>query len=166
MPQLAWVDLALLGVLALSALLGLCRGLIFEVMSLAGWVVAYVAAQAYAPLVAGHLPVGTEGSAARMASAYFVTFVAVLLAWALLAKLVRMAVAATPLTVPDRLLGGVFGVLRGLVLLLAVVTVVSFTPAVRSTPWMGSTGAAWLAVLLQGIKPMLPEEVSRHLPAG
>jgi len=50
-------------------------------------------------------------------------------------------------------------------LLLAVSTVVAFTPAARSQPWRESQGAAWLGAALQGLKPMLPDDVSRRLPA-
>ncbi|MDH4060206.1 MAG: CvpA family protein, partial [Aquincola sp.] len=59
----------------------------------------------------------------------------------------------------------VFGLARGGVLLLAVATVVALTPAVRSPAWQHSQGAAWLGALLAGLKPALPEAVSRHLPA-
>ena len=104
----------------MSAVVGVWRGLVFELMSLFGWVVAYVAAQAFSPQVGAYIPLGTPGSAMHQAFAFFATFVGSLLVWALLARLVRMAIQATPLTVPDRLLGGGFGLLRGLVVLLAV----------------------------------------------
>jgi len=164
MDTLGTVDLILLGVLAVSAVVGVWRGLVFELMSLFGWVVAYVAAQAFSPQVGAYIPVGTPGSAMHQAAAFLATFVGALLIWALLARLVRMAIQATPLTLPDRLLGGGFGLLRGLVLLLAVATLVAFTPAARSPGWTESRGAGLLGLLLQGLKPMLPAEVSRHLP--
>ncbi|WP_088280588.1 CvpA family protein [Ideonella sp. A 288] len=167
MPTAApgWVDLLLGATLALSVVVGLWRGLVFELMSLVGWVVAYIAAQAYSPQLGAYLPIGSQGSALYQAAAFALTFIAALVAWVLLAKLVRMAIQATPLTVADRMLGGAFGLLRGLVVLLAVATLIAFTPAVRSEPWRQSQGASWLGTLLQGLKPVLPAEVSRHLPA-
>ncbi len=165
LAELGWIDLSLLAVLALSVVVGLWRGLAFELMSLVGWVVAYVAAQAGSPLLAPHLPVGTPGSALQQGAALALTFLAVLLAWAILARGVRLLVHATPLTLIDRVLGAGFGLLRGAVLLLAVSTVVALTPAARSQPWQESHGAAWLGAALQALKPVLPEEVSRHLPA-
>jgi membrane protein required for colicin V production len=165
MADIAWVDAVMLGIVALSALVGLWRGLVFELMSLAGWVVAYVVAQACAADVAGYLAVGAAGSALRHAVAFGLTFVAALVVWALLARLVRMAVQATPLTLPDRALGAGFGLLRGLVVLLAIATVVAFTPAVRSSAWAESRAAHWLGALLQGLKPLLPDDLARHLPA-
>lgn len=165
MDGLGWVDALLAGVLLLSTLIGLWRGLVFEVMSLLGWLVAYVSAQAFSSQVGLYVPIGSPGSALHQAVAFALTFIATLLAWALLAKLVRMAVQATPLTFVDRLLGAVFGLLRGSVVLLAVATVVAFTPAVRSPAWVGSQGASWLGSLLMALKPMLPDDVARHLPA-
>lgn len=163
-PGLGWVDLVFLAALALSVLVGLWRGLVFELMSLLGWVVAYVAAPILAPQLSPHLPVGAPGTALPQAVAYGLSFLGVLLAWALLARLVRLLVHATPLTVVDRLLGAGFGLMRGAVLLLAVGTLVSLTPAVRTLPWQQSRVAAVLAVALQGLKPVLPAELAKHLP--
>lgn len=165
MATLGWVDAILLAVLALSVIAGLWRGLVFELMSLVGWVVAYIAAQAFSPQVGAWVPVGSAGSALHQGAAFAVTFIAALVVWVLLAKLVRMAIHATPLTLADRVLGGGFGMLRGVVVLLVAATLLAFTPAVRSPAWVESRGAAWLATLLQGLKPVLPVEVARHLPA-
>jgi membrane protein required for colicin V production len=165
MNTIGWVDWVLLAVLLASVLVGLVRGLVFEVLSLLGWVAAYIVAQVASPLVAPHLPVGAPGSALNQGAAFAITFVLALIVWMLLARLARLLIHATPLTLIDRTLGGVFGLVRALVLLLAVATVVSFTPAVRAAPWQASHGAAWLGVMLAGLKPVLPPAVARHLPA-
>ncbi len=166
LPAFGWVDWALLAMLALSVVVGLWRGLVFEVLSLIGWVVAFVAAQALAPAVAAHVPIGVAGSAINHGVAFFATFVLALIIWALASRLVRLLIHATPLQPVDRVLGGVFGLARGAVLLLAVATVVMLSPAQRSTAWQQSRGAAWLATALQGLKPMLPDVVARQLPSA
>jgi membrane protein required for colicin V production len=163
--SLGWVDLTLLAVLALSILVGLLRGLVFEVLSLIGWVVAYFAAQWLGPEVAPFVPIGSPGSALNHGAAFALTFVAALIVWGLAARLVRLLISTTPLSVPDRVLGAGFGALRGMVLLLAVATVVALTPAVRSPAWRTSQAAAWLDLMLQELKPVLPDEVAQHLPA-
>ena len=165
MDTIGWVDWVLLAVLLASVIVGLVRGLVFEVLSLLGWVAAYVAAQMFSSELAPHLPVGAPGSALNQGASFAITFVLALIVWMLLARLVRLIVHATPLTLVDRTLGGVFGLVRALVLLLAVTTVVSFTPAVRASSWQASHGAAWLGVLLSGLKPVLPQAVARHLQA-
>lgn len=154
----------MLGVLLLSAAVGLWRGLVFEVLSLAGWVAAFIAAQAFAPAAATGLPIGTPGGALNQGAAFVLVFLAALIVWALASKLLRMLIHATPLQVVDRVLGGGFGLLRGLVLLLAVTTAVTLTPAARSSAWQQSHGAEGLTAILQGLKPVLPEALAQHLP--
>jgi membrane protein required for colicin V production len=163
MAGVSWVDWALLGVLLLSVLIGLFRGLVFELMSLAGWIVAYVCAVWFAADAALYFPLGTPGSALNHSAALLACFVGALIVWGLLSRLVRMAIAATPLTVPDRILGAAFGALRGLVLLLALATVVALTPAAQSPSWKQSVGAQWLALTVQGIKPLLPPALAQWL---
>lgn len=157
MAALGWVDLFMLAVVAVSVLLGLWRGFVFEVLMLLGWVAGYFAARWFAPDLAPHLPMGTPGSGVNLAAAFALCFVGAVILWGLGAKLIRLMLHATPLSVPDRLLGGVFGVLRGAVLLMALATVVGFTPAGRSAAWQASVGARWLGEAMAVIKPLLPE---------
>jgi membrane protein required for colicin V production len=165
LPALSWIDWTLLGVLALSILVGVVRGFVFECLSLAGWVVAWFGAQWAAPQLAPHVPAGAPGSALNLGLSFALAFIAALVVWGLLAKLIRMLIHATPLSIPDRLLGGGFGVLRGGVLLLAVATVVAVTPAAQSTGWRTSQGARWLGQTLHVLKPLLPARAARLLPA-
>ena len=160
------VDIAMLTVLALSMLVGLVRGLVFEVLSLAGWLVAYFAAQWFGAELAPYLPIGEPGSMARLLAAMVIVFVGALIAWTLLARLVRLLLHATPLSLIDRVGGGAFGVLRGAVLLLALSTVVQITPAAQSEFWQASVGAAWLQAAVRVIRPLLPAEMGRWLPVA
>lgn len=153
-PALSWLDWTLLAVLLLSVVVGLVRGFVFECLSLAGWVAAWFAAQWGAPLLAPHLP-GSAGYALNQGLAFAVTFMAALIIWSLLARLIRMLIHATPLSLPDRLLGAVFGLLRGSVLLLVVATVVAYTPASQSQGWHASQGVRWLNAALATLKPLL-----------
>lgn len=162
---LNWLDWTLLALLVVSVVVGMVRGFVFEALSLAGWVVAWFAAQWVAPVVAPQLPLGAPGSALNLGLAFAGSFLLALVVWSLLARLVRMLIHATPLSLPDRLLGGVFGALRGGVLLLALSSVVSMTPAAQSTVWRQAQGARWLTQALQGLKPLLPASAAGLLPA-
>lgn len=160
------VDLGMLAVLALSVIFGLVRGLIFEVMALAGWVVAYFVAQWFSPDVARQLPVGAPGSAANLAAAFALVFVGTLIVWSLLARLLRLLLHATPLSAIDRVGGGAFGLVRGGVVLLVLATLVRYSPAAQSPLWQSSVGAGWLNESIGVIRPLLPGEVGRWLPAA
>jgi membrane protein required for colicin V production len=159
-----WVDWALLAVLAVSVVAGLVRGLVFEVLSLLGWVVGWMAALWFAADIAPHLPVGEPGSKLNHAAAFAACFVVTVIVWALGARLVRMLLHTTPLTTIDRLLGAGFGFVRGALLLLVVAAVVGLTPASQSSDWQRSHGAAWLQATVDGLKPWLPPQTRRLLP--
>jgi membrane protein required for colicin V production len=166
LSSLQGLDIGLLVVLGLSVLIGIWRGLIFELMSLAGWVVGYVAAMAFSTALGPYVPIGEPGSPLNQAASVVVCFLAAVVVWGLLARFVRTLIAATPLTVPDRVLGAAFGFARGLVLLIVLATVVALTPAAKSPWWQQSIGAQWLGVAIEGLRPLLPEPIARWLPSG
>lgn len=163
--DIAWVDWGLLAVLVVSIFVGALRGFVFEVLSIVGWVVAWFVALWAAPLIAAQLPVGTSGSLLNRAAAFASAFIVTLIVWSLLSRLVRSLIHATPLSPIDRVLGAAFGLLRGGIVLLALAALVGYTPAAKSAAWQRSVGAAGLNSVLRGIKPLLPPDVVRFLPA-
>lgn len=162
---MGWVDLLLLAVLAISVLLGLWRGLVYELLSILGWVVAYVAAPHLAPWITPWLANQHLGPHLLNALSLVCGFLLVLLIWGLSARLLRALIHATPLSVVDRLLGGGFGVLRGVLIALLAVVVVSMTPASQSETWRESQLAPVLQATLLGLAPMLPAELVKFIPA-
>ena len=164
MAEIGIVDWLMLGVLAVSALLGLWRGLLLEVAMLVGWVVAYFMAQWFAADLAPHLPVGTVGSGSNRAAAFAVAFLFAIIVWGLAAKLARKLLHATPVSVIDRIGGGAFGFLRGTVVLVVAATLVALTPATRSPLWESSVGARWTMAAIDFIKPLLPMDLRPWLP--
>lgn len=153
---LGWVDVAMLGIVVLSALIGLLRGITFELLSLAGWFVAYFGGRWLEPFVAPHLPIGAAGSALNGAAAFASAFLALLIVWSLLARAVSALIAATPLRPLDRLLGAAFGLVRGLLVLLVAATVIAYTPLAKSPAWRQSVGAVVLESVLLQLLPLLP----------
>jgi membrane protein required for colicin V production len=163
MATITATDWALLAVLGLSLLLGLWRGLVFEVLSVLGWVAAFFLAQWLAPDVAALLPLSSLSPPIRYAAAFVLTFIAAVFVAGLLASGLKKMVKAVGLRPVDRLLGGIFGLVRGLVLLLAVAVAMGLTPLKDSPWWQESTGAPMLSAVLKGLKPALPEQFSRYL---
>ena len=161
-----WVDFALLAAVLLSILVGIWRGFVFEVLSLAGWVAAFVAAQLWGNNVAAWLPVGTPGGALNHGVGIAATFLAALIVWGIASRLVRMLVRATPLSSVDRVLGSLFGLGRAAVLGLVIATVVLMTPAARSADWQRSYSGPLLTQWVMSLKPMLPTDVAKHLPSS
>ena len=156
-------DWILLAVLALSMGVGAWRGLVYEVLSVLGWVLAFYAAQWLAPQVAGMLPLQSVSQSVRYAAAFALVFIASVFTWGLLVFLIRKLVDSIGLRPVDRTLGAAFGLVRWLVLLLAVTVVINLTALKRSEWWLESIGAQGLTSVLKGLRPALPERFAQYL---
>jgi membrane protein required for colicin V production len=157
-------DWILLGVLFVSMVVGFWRGLVYEVLSLAGWVAAFYVSQMYAPMAAAWLPMEGSSQMLRYAAGFVVVFVAVLVATVLVSFVVKKLISAVGLGPLDRLLGSLFGLMRGVVILLAVTVLVGMTPMRETLAWKQAQGAQWLQQFLHVLKPVLPADFGKYLP--
>ena len=161
---MATLDWVFVGVLVLSLALGAWRGLVYEVLSVLGWIASFVLAQWLAPDAAALLPLGRAGEGFRYAAGFVLVFVVAAFLAGLLAWLVKKAVERVGLRPVDRTLGAAFGLVRGGVLLLAAAVVVNMTPLQNGQWWTESKGAGVSTAVLRGLKPVLPESFGRYLP--
>ncbi len=164
MQALSAVDWILLAVLGLSLLLGMWRGIVQEVLSLAGWVAAFYVSQMYAPAAAAWLPMEGSSQMLRYAAGFVVVFVAVLVGTVLVSALIKKLISAVGLGPLDRLLGSLFGLMRGVVILLAVTVFVGMTPMRDTEAWKQAQGTQWLQQFLHMLKPVLPADFGKYLP--
>ena len=144
-------------------LLGAWRGLVYEVLSVLGWAVSFYAAQYFAPRVAGLLPLQSSSDAVRYAAAFVLVFVAAVFAAGLLAFALKKLIDAIGLRPADRSMGAAFGLVRGVILLLAAAVVMDMTALKNSVWWQESKGAHVLSATLKGLKPVLPEKFANYL---
>lgn len=156
-------DFAVLGVIALSVLLGLWRGVISEILALAAWVVAFLAARAGADQVATLLGGMIAQPGMRLLAAYAVIVVGVLLVFAIGRRLLSLLVKAVGLGILDRLLGASFGVLRGMVVVLVVVMLAGLTPLPTAEWWRSAVLAPPLETAVIAAKPWMPQELSKRI---
>lgn len=157
------VDWVLLAVLAFSMLLGAWRGLVYEVLSVLGWALSFYAAQYFAPMVAGWLPLQSSSETVRYAAAFVLVFVVGVFTAGLLAFMLKKLIEAIGLRPVDRTMGAAFGVVRGVILLLAAAVVIDMTALKTSAWWQESRGAPILSAALKGLKPVLPEQFAKYL---
>jgi membrane protein required for colicin V production len=158
--DLGWVDIGLAAFLLLSVLVGLMRGVVFELLSLVGWFVAYFVALWLTPMAVEFIHIGAPGSTLNHVVAFAVVFLVALVVWSIGARLVRALIRATPLSPLDRLLGAGFGFVRGLVVLLIVATVVGISPWGRSPAWQTSQGVVWLNAVVHELRPLFTNDLS------
>ena len=164
MQALSAVDWILLAVLGLSFLLGVWRGIVQELLSLVGWVAAFYVSQMYAPMAAAWLPMEGSSQMLRYAAGFVVVFVAVLVGTVLVSALIKKLISAVGLGPLDRLLGSLFGLMRGVVILLAVTVFVGMTPMRDTEAWKQAQGTQWLQQFLHVLKPVLPADFGKYLP--
>lgn len=119
------VDVAILVITGVSSLFGLWRGLIKEVLSLVSWVAALVLARVYSEPLAGLLANLIENETVRYVTAFAILFVMVMMLGTLLIHLISKMLTITGLKLVDRLLGGAFGVARGLIIVLVTLFITS-----------------------------------------
>ena len=122
MVALDWIFIA---TLLLSLLIGAWRGLVYEVLSLGTWIAAFVLAQWFAPLAANYLPMAGATEMVRYAAGFVLVFIGAVFAGSILTWLVSRLFQAAGLRPADRVLGAVFGAMRGVVLLLVAAVILS-----------------------------------------
>jgi membrane protein required for colicin V production len=158
-------DGLLLGVLFASMVIGLWRGLIYEVLSLLGWICAFFLAQWLAADAVVWIPfVQSAAPTVQYAVGYVVVFVGSLFVSGLLSWVIKMVIDSVGLAPVDRALGGAFGLARGVVLLLALTVVLHLTGWSQGDWWKSAQGPVWLDMTLQGLKPLMPESIVKFLP--
>lgn len=156
-------DYAVLAVLALSVLLGMWRGVVSEILALVAWVAAFLLARAQAAEVANWLPVQIAEPALRLAAAFALVVVAVLLLFAVLRLGLKLLLKAVGLGLLDRLLGGAFGALRGALVVLVAVLVAGMTPLPKMEWWREATLSPPLETAVLAARPWLPADAAKRI---
>ena len=130
------VDWAIIAVLGLSILLSLWRGFVREAVSLAGWIAAFVIANMFVGEMAAFLQQWIANVTGRYVAAYALLFAGMLMVAGIAGKLSAQVVKVTGLTLLDRLLGTVFGFVRGIIIVLVVVYVLRQLAPPQNLLWL------------------------------
>jgi len=152
------LDIVVLSLLAGSALWGVMRGLVREMVALGAWLSAFAATRAMSPAVAGWLP-GLDSPGLRHAVAMVLVFVVVLLAAGLLGRLLSGLVNMAGLGPYDRLLGLFFGVLRGVVTVVALTLLAGLTAFPQTRYWHEASARVVLEWAAHQVMPWLPADI-------
>jgi len=126
-------DGAILFIIAVSALISVRRGFMREAFSLVTWVAAFIVARLFGPGLEVMLEASIETPSVRMAVAFGLLFAGTLIVGALISHLLGELIRVTGLSGTDRLLGMVFGAVRGIVLV--IVLVVLAAPVFQDDVW-------------------------------
>lgn len=130
-----WADWAIVAIIGFSVLISLVRGFIREALSLVVWVCAFVAASMFYVKGGAWFDAVIPTPSLRYITAWVVIFAGVLIAGAIVNFLIGQLVKSTGLGGTDRLLGMVFGALRGGIIVLALLILVPGVVPVTEDPW-------------------------------
>ncbi len=157
-------DYLAIGIVGLSLLFGLWRGVVGEVIALVAWLLAIFAAIEFGAVV-GQQSIfsGLTDPALKTLAGCVVIFVGVLVAMSLVRMAVRSMVKALGLSVSDRILGMVFGVVRGVLVCMVLVGLGGMTSAPTQPWWRGATLAAPLETVVLATKPWLPNDLAKRI---
>ena len=133
-----WIDWLIIGIIVISSLISLKRGFFKETLSLLTWVAAIFIAWFFGSALSVRLTGYIETPSVRVIVACVLLFIATLIVGALVNRIIGQLVQVTGLSGTDRLLGMVFGGLRGCLLVIILVGLLTLTPLERDNAWQNS----------------------------
>lgn len=156
-------DYLVLFVLICSIVISTLRGLVKEILSLLSWIVAFVVANAYGESLAQLLPDMVPGNTTRLIVGFIVLFIGVRILMGLLTMALDAVVKASGLALADRGLGGLFGLARGLLIVLAGVLLCGMTAIPQQGFWKEALFSPLAETAALTVKPFLPGDFARHI---
>ena len=160
------LDYAVLGIFAVSLLIGVWRGAIREIVNVMGWVIAFIAAQAFAPEFGVYLSDWMTDPSVRVVVAWLIIFIAVMMGISLAGSLIAEGVRKLGLGPQDRSLGAVVGLLRGGLIVLLLTLAAGLTTFPNATIWKDAALTPWLETMALCARPLLPESLARRIAYG
>lgn len=157
-------DYIVLATLGVSALLGLIRGLIKEVLSLFAYVFAFIIAIWWGPRLTAWLLVWFDNVLLRTVAGYGAVFIIVLLLIGLINITLASLIKKTGLTPADHGLGGLFGLIRGVLIVLTLVGLAGYTELPQESWWKDARLSSAAVKSVQQVKQLLPESLASWLP--
>ncbi len=155
---MSWLDLVILGVIALSALISLIRGFVKESISLVTWIVAGVLAFRYFSPMASLLEPFVESPTVRNVAGFGILFVVTLIIGAVVNFIMSQLVSKTGLSGTDKALGVVFGAARGVLIVTMIVLLASLTPMPEASWWQDSVTVDFFQQIAEWLKGIIPAD--------
>ena len=159
---MTWLDYVVIAVIVFSMAWGAWRGLVHEVLSLAGWIMAFIAGNLFAAPLSEMFPAAMRPEL-RVVVAFVLIFVGTLVLAALASALVTKFIKVSVLHSLNRWLGALFGLLRGLLIVIVLAMVAGLTSLPRKPDWTDAASGYSLAQTVTQLKPWLPPALAQRM---
>lgn len=159
---MTWFDYTAVGIVALSVLLAVYRGVVREIAALAGWVAAFILSGMFAQDVAQWLPLALSPML-KAVIAYLVIFLGVLLLSGLAGMLLARLFRAAGLGLADRAVGALFGLARGALIVFVAVMLAGLSSVPREPFWREAVLSGPLETAVLAAKPVLPQDLAQRI---
>ena len=156
-------DYAVLTIIGLSVILSMMRGLVKEVLSILGWVAAVYVGRTYTGELLPMMPLDIPTDSLRILAAFLVLFLATLLLSTLLAIAISAVFKKIGLGWLDRMLGAIFGVFKGLLIVCVLVFLAGLTELPKDARWKNAMFSSPIEVLVINMLPWLPEGIVKYV---
>jgi len=153
---MSFIDILIILVLFASLILGFFRGFVKELMSLMAWVFAFFVAYYFSSSVAIVLPFDAEVSI-KYVTSFVLIFIFVLIISSILIKFISAFVHKIGLGASNIILGGLFGILRGVIIVYFLVFVIEKTSFAEDADWQQSNSIVLIKLLVEKTFPYLPQ---------
>lgn len=157
-------DYAVLAILGCSALLGFIRGFLKEAFSLIAYLAAGYAAMQWGPRALPWFLSLFDNYYVSAAVSYAVVFIAVLLLVGLLNLTLSSMISYAGLGPADSGLGLIFGLIRGLIIILVVVILLGYTDFPQQPWWQNAKFSAMFVDMVNQLKSLLSADIAKYLP--
>lgn len=158
--MLNWADWSIIAIISLSSLFSLKRGFVKEALSLVTWIAAFIIARTFNPNLQTLLVDMIDTVVLRAVAAFAILFIGTLIVGAIINNLIAVLVKMTGLSTTDRLLGVIFGVARGIIIVVVTIALLRVTPLVEDTWWKDSIMITKLQVLEQWSRSVFESQFS------
>lgn len=156
-------DYAVLTIVGLSIIFSVMRGMVREVLAILGWVAAFYVGRTYTNQLLPMMPADIPTESLRVLAAFLVLFLATLLLASLLGIAISAIFKKIGLGWLNRLLGALFGVVRGLLIVCVLVFLAGLTEVPKDARWRNAMFSAPIEALVISMLPWIPENIAKHV---
>ena len=154
---MSFIDIIVLLVLFASLIFGFFRGFVKELLSLMAWAFAFFVAYYFSSSVAIFLPFEAEFSIKYVGS-FVLIFIFVLIVLSILIKFLSTFIHKIGLGASNIILGGLFGILRGVIVVYLLIFVIEKTSYAEEASWQQANSIVLIKLLVEKTFPYLPQD--------